>query len=91
MNVDKYLLPLGVTGYGPVMSMDMTSKGVVGISTSASGALNSGRPFVFDRGHIPVYTLLLTYAYSATSNVAKSSPASYLLPDGPQIQDHGFP
>jgi len=44
-NVSKYLLLLEVIGYGLVMSMDVTSKGIVGISTSASGALSSRSSF----------------------------------------------
>jgi hypothetical protein len=47
MNVSKYLVPLRVIEYGPVMSMDVTSKEVVGISTSASGALNLRSAFRF--------------------------------------------
>jgi len=41
MNVSSYLFLGGVSKYGPVTSMDVTSKGDVGSSTSPSWATNS--------------------------------------------------
>ena len=42
----RYLLPLGVCKYGPVISMDVTAKGATGSSICPRGATNSRSPFL---------------------------------------------